>query len=230
MKVIGLIGGIWPESTLVYYKEIIASFKPSYNTRGFPEILIDSLNLKTLANLADNNEWHVIIKILTERFEQLRQAGADFGAIAASTPHRVFYDVQNRTKLPLINIVTESCNYIKNLKLNTVCLLGTKFTMKSDFFINELNNNNIKVVLPDDRDIDYIHDKLTNELELGIIRDSTRNELLCIINKIIQSSRVQGVVLGHAGLPLIINKEDIDVNYIDTTSIHINSIIKRSME
>jgi aspartate racemase len=44
MKRIGLIGGLGPESTLDYYKEIINAFKNDKDDLNYPEMIIYSVN------------------------------------------------------------------------------------------------------------------------------------------------------------------------------------------
>ena len=134
MKKIGIIGGLGPESTVDYYKGIINACKPNYETHGYPEIILESVDLRTFMNFANNGEWQTIANYLAQKCELLRKSGADFGAIASNTPHKVFPSIQNKTSLPLISIVEATCDYAKKLELSTLCLLGTKFTMESDFF------------------------------------------------------------------------------------------------
>ena len=90
MKKVGIIGGLGPESTLDYYKGIIDAFKPDYEKAGYPEICIESVDLKTFVGFADNNQWDSVISILSDSFNKLKNMNCDFGVIASNTPHRVF--------------------------------------------------------------------------------------------------------------------------------------------
>ena len=44
MKKIGIIGGLGPESTVDYYREIISTFNTKYSELAYPEIIISLLN------------------------------------------------------------------------------------------------------------------------------------------------------------------------------------------
>jgi len=223
MKKAGIIGGIGPEST-------IDSCKPFYDKSGFPEIIIDSLNLREIVALAESDNWHTVADIISERCSALKTCGADFGVIASNTPHRVFAEIQRNTQLPLISIISETCSYIVKHSIKSVCLLGTAFTMKSDFFTKELQENNIHVVVPNNNEIEYIQEKLMTEIELGIIKETTKREFIRIIQRIEKTSGVEGVLLGCTELPLIIKPGDVHLKYINTTQVHIDAIVKHILE
>ncbi|MGL4370749.1 MAG: aspartate/glutamate racemase family protein [Spirochaetota bacterium] len=226
MKKTAIIGGIGPESTLDYYRGIIDAFKDGYAEHGFPELIIDSLNLRDVIAAMNENKWDEIAELFSARFNFLEKSGADFGVIASNTPHRVFRGIQERTTLPLISIVTETCRHIAREGIGSVCLLGTGFTMRSDFFVGELRDHSIAAVVPDDKEIDYIQEKLMTEIELGIVKDDTKKGFLEIVKRIAAESKVQGVILGCTELPLIIKPSDTDLVCIDTMRIHIDSIVR----
>ncbi len=48
MKTLGLIGGIGPESTIEYYRYIIAGYRQQKPDGGYPAILVNSVNLTQL--------------------------------------------------------------------------------------------------------------------------------------------------------------------------------------
>ncbi|MBN1407665.1 MAG: amino acid racemase [Calditrichaceae bacterium] len=226
MKKIGIIGGLGPESTLDYYKGIIDAFKADYEQTGYPEICIESVDLKTFVGYANNDEWDKVIRILAEKSERLKNIGCEFGVIASNTPHRVFNKIAKKTTLPLISIVETTCYYASILGLKKLCLLGTRFTMSSDFYQKVFEKKGIELVVPDKDEQDYIQEKLFSEIEFGIIRAETRHGLLKIYERILQDDQVEGLVLGCTELPLIIKPEHIEGAYIDPVAIHIEKIVE----
>ena len=226
MKKVGIIGGLGPESTLDYYKGIIDAFKPDYEKAGYPEICIESVDLKTFVGFADNNQWDSVISILSDSFNKLKNIGCDFGVIASNTPHRVFDEIASKTSLPLISIVDTTCNYAGILGLKKLCLMGTRFTMSSDFYQNVFEKKGIKLVVPNKEEQDYIQKKLFSEIEFGIIKDESRQRLRTIYDRILQDDQVEGLVLGCTELPLILKPEHINGAYIDPVELHIEKIVE----
>ena len=227
MKKIGLIGGLGPESTLEYYRGIIEAFRPTYEQHGFPEIVIESVNLRSFTEQAESGEWDAIAAALTDRLEVLRKAGAHFGAICSNTPHRVFEQVQQATRLPLVSIVEAARDHILRLGISRLCLLGTRFTMQSDFFKRALEPAAIRVVVPAVSEIEYIQEKIFSEIEFGIIKPATKARFLSIIQRLEHEQQIQGVILGCTELPMLLKPEDMHLHYVDTTAIHIAAIVTR---
>jgi aspartate racemase len=226
MKKIGLIGGLGPESTLEYYRNIIASFRESYEQTGFPEIVIDSLDLNNFTTLVDAGRWEAIIQLISIRCEILRRCGAEIGAMASNTPHAVFDAIQAKTDLPLLSIVKATCDFARTLNVRSLCLLGTRFTMTSDYYQEEFDKYNMRLTTPEPDEIERIQHILFKEIELGIIRDRSRSELLAIIRRIRKAAGVEGVILGCTELPLILSQKDMDIACIDPARIHVDALVK----
>jgi len=227
MRKIGIVGGLGPESTIDYYRGIIEAFRATYETLGYPEIAIESVDLRSILADEQAGDWDKVAALIANRFEILRRGGAEFGAIASNTPHRVFDQVQQGTELPLLSIVEATRDQALELGVRKLGLLGTRFTMEADFYQRAFREAGIGVVVPNPREMDYIQDKILSEIEFGIIKDDTKNGFLSIIQRIEADQNIEGVILGCTELPLLLKAEDISLHYIDTTAIHIAAIVER---
>ena len=114
------------------------------------------------------------------------------------------------------------------LGLSRVDLFCTKFTMQGSFYNTVLSTHDIEVVVPDEADQDYVHDKYMSELVKGVVRDETRSRLLNIIDAMKHKYELQGLILGGTELPLILAQDDVpDFHLLDTTEIHVESILEK---
>src|SRR6201998_3959438 len=109
MKTLGVIGGVGPESTVDYYKNIIAMYRERERDGSYPQFVINSVNLKTGLDFMEVNNLAGMAEFFLKEIEKLPRAGAEFGIIAANTPHIVFDDVASRSSIPLISIVEATC-------------------------------------------------------------------------------------------------------------------------
>ena len=226
MKRIGIIGGIGPESTLDYYKRIIRTFQKQHIDLAYPEIIIYSINLNECLEIIDNGEWSKLIDLLADRVGALHRAGADFAAIASNTPHVVFDEVEKKSHIPMLSIVEETCRRAESLALKRPGLLGTGFTMESDFFMKTFSGRGMSIVAPDKNDREFIHNKLMTEIELGIFKDSTRDDVLSIVKRLIERDSIDSLILGCTELPLILDRDEYGIPFLNTTAIHADSIVK----
>ena len=229
LKKIALLAGMGPESTLDYYRGIIDAFKPRYDETGNPEILIDSLNLKHLLASAEHGKWREMAEELAGHFEAMRAAGAEIGAMASNTPHKIFDDIQQQTALPLISIVEATRTEAVREHAKRLLLLGTKFTMSSDFYFKAFTQSGISLLVPDAGEQNYINDKIFAEIEHGIIRKETKQHFLEIIGRRPKQA-LDGVILGCTEFSIILKKEDIDGLYLNTTDIHFDAIVRACLD
>ena len=227
MKAVGIIGGIAPESTIQYYRLIVAGYREHKRDGNYPSILINSINMKQMLDLIGAKRLPEAIQYLKGELDKLARAGADFGVLASNTPHLVFDDLQAVSPIPLISIVRATCQRADELGFKRVGLFGTRFTMQGGFYDREFEKRGMAIILPAGDDQDYIHEKYMTELVNGAILDDTRAGLLRIVNRLKREQKIQGLVLGGTELPLILKDgDDPEVPFLDTTSIHVQSIIE----
>jgi aspartate racemase len=167
---------------------------------------------------------------LIRNFNGLKEAGAEFGAIASNTPHKVFHEVQEGTDLPLVSIVDAAFEEAEELGSKKCLLLGTGFTMRSSFYQERFREGGIEMITPLNADMNWVQDKLFKEVELGIFKDDTRKGFINLIEGAIFVEKVDTVVLGCTELPLIVDREAVDAKVIDSTGSHIEKIVRTIRE
>lgn len=228
MKRIALIGGVGPESTIEYYRLIIKRFQERLNTKDYPEIIINSINMTEMLNCLYNNELDNLVNLLIDKINILEKSEVDYVAIASNTPHIVFDNLADKIKIPLISIVEETCKVINDKNIKRVGLLGTKFTMTSGFYNKVADKYGIEIVIPEIKNQDYIHEKYMTELLINKIVPETKEHLIQIVRTLKKENLIDGLVLAGTELPLILNQSDLDdIEILDTTKIHVESIVSK---
>jgi aspartate racemase len=226
MQKVGIVGGMGPESTVDYYKSIISKFQEKIGSKeDLPELFINSINMYKMFNLLMNGQTEELINYLAEAVQNLEKIGCDFVVMSANTPHIVFEQVQQKVQIPMISIVEETYKKADELGLERIGLLGTKFTMESDFFKKPFISNQKDIIVPNQSEQEYIHKKIVEELENGIVNNETKKEFLNIVTQMISRDDLQGIILGCTELPMLIKKEDLNINQLNTTEIHVNKIV-----
>lgn len=231
MKKIGLIGGIGPESSIDYYRLIIKRFQERLNTKDYPEIIINSINMTEMLSYIFNNQLDKLVDFLTDRIKILETIGVDYGAIASNTPHIVFERLIEKVKIPLISIVEETCKEIDDKKMQRVGLFGTKYTMTNGFYNKVAKKYGIEIIIPVTEKQDFIHNKYMAELVFNRIVPETKKQLIQIVRELKEKESIEGLILGGMELPLILNQSDFgDIKILDTTKIHVESIVTKMIK
>jgi len=209
-----------------YYRLIIAAYRERKQDGSYPPIIINSIDLNKARDLVTANALAELTEYLVVEVRRLARAGADFGLLAANTPHIVFDDLRRQSPIPLLSIVEATCEAAKALGLKRLGLLGTRFTMQGRFFPDVFTREGMTLVVPAPDEQAYIHDKYMAELVNGIFLSETRQGLLEIVERLKRREGIEGVILGGTELPLILrDAASGDIPFLDTTRIHVQSAV-----
>lgn len=226
MKTIGLIGGMTPESTRVYYDLLISSARqPGADPLRNPVILIASIDLAELVRHQRTGDRTKLVAYLADFLERLRSAGAEIGALTANTPHAYLDDLRDRTSLPLVSIVTATAAAAATRGLERALLLGTRTTIEAEMYPREFADAGIELVLPGEDDRAFLDEVIYGELALGIVTPEVRQCFLDICSAHIEHDRIDSVILGCTEIPLVISSDDLEIAVLDTTAIHVEAIL-----
>lgn len=227
MKTAGIIGGLGPESTIEYYRLIIAAYRERKRDGSYPHLILNSIDLKKMLDLFGANSLREIKEYLLEEVRRLQRAGADFAVVAANTPHVVFDELRQQSPLPLISIVEVTCEAARTQGLKRVGLLGSRFTMQARFYHDVFAKAEIAVVVPEPAEQAYIHDKYLGELLHGVFLPETRAGLLAIVERLELQEGIAGLILGGTELPLILGDvKDQGIPFLDTTRLHVEEVAR----
>jgi aspartate racemase len=231
MKVIGMVGGIGPESTIDYYKRLLAGYDKLCPDQGLPAIIINSIDVRKALALVGANQLGELEEYLVFEIGRLARAGAELGLLSANTPHIIFDELAQRSPIPLVSIVEATCAEAKRRNMKKVGLLGTGFTMKGQFYPRTFAREGISLVVPTAEEQEYVHNKYIHELIPGTFLDTTREGLLKIARRLKDQERIEGLILGGTELPLILADESqVGIPFLDTTEIHVNAILQKALE
>jgi aspartate racemase len=223
---VGLVGGLGPESTIDYYRRILAEYAKADPTSS-PSIVIDSLDVQRGLRLVASDH-QALTEYLMESIERLTRAGVDFIAITANTAHIVFDALAERARVPLISIVETCTDEAERLGVKRPLLLGTRFTMEAPFYPSVFARRGMQIVSPNADERLRIHERYVGELLKGDFRDETRSEIMAIVERLRSDERVDSVILGGTELPLLLKTDRVaGLPTLDTTALHVAAIVRR---
>lgn len=225
MKKIGILGGMGPESTVLYYQNLTRSYIATYGNDNFPEIIIYSITQQKNKDFAKCNDWSSVADYLGKAAQSLEKAGADFILISANTNHKVLPEIQSQIRIPVLSILDSVGQEIKRNGFTKVGLLGTKTTMQEDFYPKVFQKYGISILYPSLSEQDLIQRVIFEELHRNIISDYSRIQFIKIIDSLANQG-AQGVILGCTEIPLLINQKDTPVPVFDSMLIHTRDALR----
>ncbi len=223
---LGIVGGLGPESTVDYYQMIVSRFRERTGDGHYPAFLVNSLDLEPAVDAVTAGRLEDLTRQVAAGVETLARAGAEFGLIAANTPHIVFDAVQQASRIPLISIVEAACERARADGRGRLALFGTRFTMVGRFYPDVFEPAGIAIVTPGAEEQDWIHERYFGELLLGVVREETRAGLLRILERLRDDEGVEGLLIAGTELSLVLRMDGHGgVPFYDTAAIHVESAL-----
>jgi aspartate racemase len=220
MKRIGLIGGMSWESTLPYYRIINEAVKERMGGLHSAELVLYSVDFQAIETLQRAGSWDDAGAALAGAAVALERAGAELLVVCTNTMHIVAPAIEAAVSIPLLHIADPAAEAARHAGVDTVGLLGTRFTMEQDFYVDRLRQRHgLSVIVPDETDREEVHRVIFEELCLGRVLTSSRAAFEAIVARL-AARGAGGVILGCTELAMLVEPERLAVPAFDTTRLH----------
>jgi len=229
MKTIGLLGGMSWESTALYYRLINEAVRERLGGLHSARIAMISVDFQEVETLQGQGDWDQAGIVLSKDARRIEAAGAHLLLICTNTMHKVAPAVESALRIPLLHIADATARRIQDLGMNTVGLLGTRFTMEQDFYRGRLEDRHgLRVIVPPEEDRDLVHRVIYEELCMGTIKESSRDAFLKVMDRMRQQG-VEAVIEGCTEIVLLVKQEHTDIPLLDTTAIHAQEAVTAAL-
>lgn len=228
-KTIGLIGGMSWESTIPYYRLINQTIREHRGGLHSARLVLYSVDFQAIERMQAEGDWGQAGQAMADAAKALHAAGADFIVLCTNTMHKVVAAIETAVPIPLLHIADPTADTIRLAGLETVGLLGTRFTMEQDFYRARLRQHGLHVIVPDAVDRDTVHSVIYDELCQGRVTASSRDAYRAIIARLVARG-AQAVILGCTEISLLIGDDDATVPLFDTTTLHARAAALRSLD
>jgi aspartate racemase len=230
MKTIGLIGGMSWESSIEYYRIINETAKEKLGGLHSAKSLMVSVDFAEIEKLQHEDRWEEAGEILVKCAQDLERGGADFIVLCTNTMHKLADKITANVNIPFLHIADATAEKIVAAGIRRIGLLGTRFTMEHDFYKGRLINNfGLDVLIPEKADRDIVHRVIYEELVLGRIVDSSREEYKRIMDDLLAKG-AEGIILGCTEIELLIKEGDCRAPLFPTTKIHAVAAVDKALE
>jgi len=225
MKTIGLLGGMSWESSIEYYRIINETVNERLGGLHSVKSVMYSVDFAEIEKLQHAGDWEALTQAMIDAAKRIEMGGADILLICTNTMHKMAPEVADAVGIPLLHIADATAMAVEARGLETVGLLGTRFTMEGDFYRGKLERDHeLKVLIPNETNREGVHRIIYDELVKGIIREESRKVYIKVIDDL-QKRGAQGVILGCTEIPLLVKQKDVPIPIFDTTTIHAQAAV-----
>lgn len=207
------------ESTLIYYRHLADLDKSIRGGLHSPELLIRSLDFKTVEELQKAGAWDAAGELLNIEAKALAQSGAELIILATNTMHKVASALVKDIDVPFLHIADATAESIVKTGYGRPGLMATEYTMTESFYTDRLRKAGLSPILPDKSDRDYIHKIIFEELCHGVVDEQSRSKYVEIAEHL-KSAGADCLILGCTEVCMLLNPGNVSVPVFDTTRIH----------
>lgn len=230
MKTIGLIGGMSWEFSVEYYRIINERVKAKLGGLHSAKSMMYPVDFAEVEALQHQAKWAEAAEMLVGAAQNLENGGADFIVLCTNTMHKVAEEIQSNVKIPFLHIAEATGQRVKDSGIQTIGLIGTRFTMEEEFYKGRLEEKyGLNVRIPNAQEREIIHQVIYNELVVGKLERHSKEQYIGIIEQMINQG-AEGVILGCTEIGLLIHQEDSRVPLFDTTRIHAEAAVGYALE
>lgn len=220
---IGVVGGVGPAATVLYYRLLIERAKEI--APGSLEIVIDSLDLDEITGMFRDRAIDRLVPRLSRALVTLESAGCDSIAIACNSMHMAFSQAAPAVKVPVISIVDAVLEATARGGYRSVGLLATTFVMQSRLYRDPLEARGVSCIEPSDADQEWIMAAILDDLQRATVPAATVERFVAIVADL-AGRGAQAVILGCTDLPVAITDANSPLPVLDTARIHVDSVLK----
>lgn len=219
MRTIGVLGGMSWESSIEYERIMNTEVRRRLGGTHSADLIVRSYDFASIEAIQEAGDWNGAATRLAADAAALVSAGAACIVLATNTMHRVADAIEAAIDVPFLHLADTTAEAIVGAGLETVALLGTRYTMEQDFYRGRLESHGMKVLVPEEPDRSTVHDVIYNELVQGIVNPDSKASYIEIIDRLTERG-AHGVVAGCTEIELLVTDSDLDVPYFPTTRIH----------
>lgn len=224
MKTLGILGGMSPESTAVYYQAINQAMNARLGGNHSARMLVLSVAFAEIVRLQRAGDWAQAGRLLAQDAQRLQAAGADAILLATNTMHKVADDIVAAIDVPFLNLLCVTADALQAVAVKRVGLLGTSFTMSDGFYQDYMAGRGIEVITPTADSAQEIHRIIFEELCVGVFRDDSRDYYQKVIAKL-AADGAEAVIFGCTEIGLLLSATDSALPVFDSTAIHIQRAV-----
>ena len=223
-KIIGLIGGVGPQSTNYIYKKIISLSQKKYgakNNDDYPQMLIHSIPIPDF--ISNKEKVKPALIMLKESVKLLTNCGVTALVIGSNTVHILKEELAKTTQIKFIStieLVAKKCNENKFMK---VALLGSPVLIESGIYEKELQKYQIETLVPEINELEIL-DHMIRSVLAGKKEHEKRDDYVNLINRMFNGG-AEAVILGCTELPMAINYEALGDKMLNSDEILAEGIV-----
>ena len=228
-RILGILGGMGPEATVDFYREIVSLTPASRDQDHIPTLIHSNTMIpdRTAAILGCGTDP---FPLLLESARLLEHAGAGIIAIPCNTAHHYLEQLREQMSVPILNMIGEVLRELRTRypDTSTVGLLASTGTVSARIYQSAFEPAGIAVSTPRQADQDHVMTAI-RDVKAGRNYAENRRRLIDVCVNL-EASGAEAVVLGCTELPLLLNEIPVGIPVLNSTRILAQAAVDWALE
>ncbi|MDO4281715.1 MAG: amino acid racemase, partial [Peptococcaceae bacterium] len=121
-QAVGVIGGVGPMATVYFMQRVIEMTKADCDQEHINMIVFNDCDIPDRTAFITKRSPDNPVPLMAEDAERLEAAGCEFVVIPCNTAHYFYEELQRAVDIPVVNIVTETIRYAKEMTKDLRCV------------------------------------------------------------------------------------------------------------
>jgi len=229
-KVIGVLGGMGPESTAALLNRITRR-TPAATEQDHLRVIIDSnpkIPNRTDALLFGNLD--PVIEALTETARNLERAGAELIGIPCNTAHAFLADVRESVAIPVLDMVGETAFQTRHAfgEKTIVGLLATDGTLTTRLYHDALRRHHLEAVAPAGPGLQNAVMDAIDAVKLHGVTDDAKGALAVAIQDV-TAQGATALIAGCTEVSLVFDRYPPNLPWLDPLTVLADVLVREAM-
>lgn len=225
-KNLGVLGGMGPKATAIFYEEVIAKTIAEKDQDHIDMVILSHASLPDRTDVILNESESGFLKLIEKDIRLLEVAEVDNIALTCNTAHFFYKQIQAMTEIKIINMVQETVKHItEQFGQNTkVGILATEGTIHSGTYQRACLDQGLETYIPDARIQNQVTDIIYNDVKANLNLDNSKLE--AVITELVMKENCQCIILACTELSCIRLSEETKKYSVDSLEV----LVKKSIE
>lgn len=223
-KIIGIMGGMGPESTIDLYAKIFhESCKLGADRdQDHPEVVISSIPQTPDRTASIFGDGESPVPELVRSAARLQKAGADFIVIACNSAHHFLPEIRSGVTIPVFDIMELTAAHIKDRYpgVRHVGILATDGTIASKLYHRALAKVGLKPIVPKENLQKDVMEAIygSGGVKSGVVSRNSASKIKSAADGLI-SDGAEILIAGCTEIPIGLDASKVSAPLVDATEV-----------
>ena len=213
-KVLGVIGGMGPLASDVFYQTVIENTKAEKDQDHIDMVILSHASMPDRTECILNGKLDVLFGELRHDFKVLELAGANLAVITCNTCHVVLDQIRGITDIPILDMIDEAAKEALNRygRGTKVGVMATDGTMSHGHYHIALAAHGMEIVEPSEENQKKVMHIIYDCVKCGIEPDD--EDIKAVTDELVAKG-AKCIILGCTELSAVRKEKFTDDMYID---------------